>query len=219
MAFASVFKIGRPRAELQFSGSVEAPSSFRLAEQFIGSKAENAQREVFARYYRRARPIFTLTLEKISDATFQKLLSISRITDTPLSLIWSNALPVLAERYILDTPTSLTLSSTPETLLGAYYKAAGGGETDIIVPTAVYTSYAADGNPGGTNYYTSGSYSAATRTVTLGSSPGAAGTVVFVNYTFNGSLVHLLDKPEFTHQAGEGGALPLFDVTLKLEGA
>lgn len=212
------FKLGRARNEIQFSASLEMPENLNVEDMSIRSKTESAGGELFVRVRRRNRPKYVLRFEKVSETFIAKLESLVSVSDAPLSLLWADLRNVISDKYILETATTFKLGSNPMTLLGRDYVAAGGLHNEIIVPASVFTTYDPAGAQGGTNYFVAGSYNATTRTVTLGSSPGGAGTVVYCNWRYYGSLV-LLEKMTPSHAGGaiESG-LPLWDVTLNLEG-
>jgi hypothetical protein len=220
--FAVPVKLGRARKELSFTAGLDEPTMIRAlwaSDQVI---LKNAMGEKFRRVFRRMSPTFTIQLLKSTEALASKIMSLRSIDDAALSFYFANALPIYAERYVTTGLDTLTLDSSPMTRLGAAYVAAGGAHTDIINITGAFVDYAADGAPGGTNYWTTGAgtanYNATTRVVTLKGSPGAAGTVVYVNWTFNGALVHLAN-PNLAHEGGWVGAAPLWDFPLELEGA
>jgi hypothetical protein len=217
---AATFKLGRARQEISFSAVLELPEGIDLAHNRVQAKAENAAGEVFLRIRRRTRPRFSFRIEAAQEDLVQKLESLQHIADAPLSLIWADTRAIYSDRYATTATNKLVLQSSPMTLLGRDYVAAGGGHTDIVSPTGVFTTYDPAGVQGGTNYFSGGgSYNATTREITLGSSPGAAGTIVFANWTYNGALV-TLDRLTTRHAAGAVlSGLPLWDVALTLEGA
>lgn len=213
---ASTIKLGRPRAEISFSAATGTPDGLDIQMNNVASRLENALGEIFVRTRRRRRPRFAFRLPKVAEALASQLEGLRSITDTHLALIWANARPVYSDRIAIDDTTHLTLPSTPETLLGKAYKDAGGGHNDIINVTGVFAAYDVAGAQETTNFWTGGSYDSQTRIVTLGSSPGAAGTIVYVNWTYTGALVALANGSPRKHQAG--GEVDLWDISLDLEG-
>lgn len=217
--YQGTIKIGRPRKELSFTGDVDGLSHFA---QRIGTNEKmvrNAAGEAFRRVFRKQDADFRVRLAfPVSDSIKNQLESMKLIADEPLSFYFADAWPVYSDRYTLDTTTTFKLSTSPYAGLGTAYKAAGGADTDIIAITGVFTDYDVAGGQVSTNYFTSGSYAAATRTVTLGSSPGAAGTVVYANWTYKGALVFMRPFQPQNRGAHVNGGGPLWAISLRLDG-
>ena len=218
--FQSPVKLGRPRKELSFTVDVDELSSISQA---IGSEeriVRNAVGEAFRRVFRRTSAGFRIKPSfPTSDSLKSQLESLKSISDEPLSFFFASAWPIHSDRYVTDTATTVKLSSSPYTRLGKAYKDAGApGETDIIGISGVFADpngYDAGGAQGGTNLFVS--YAAATRIITI-STPGPAGTVVFVNWTYNGALVHLRNFRARNRGGQVSGGAPLWDISLALEG-
>ncbi len=216
-AFATAIKLGRPRNEKIFLANVDAVDTFAKNSRRVQSKGDNLSGETFIRVRRRAKPVFRIALPCVPQATFEEVLSLNRISNEHLSFIWADDIRVISDRYKTTGLTSLVLASDPSTLLGAAYVAAGGADTDIVNIDGVFTSYDPTGGQGGTNFFAGGgSYDAATRTITLGSSPGPIGTEVFVNWKFNGSLVTITSMSE---RYKKGTQNLLWNLNIGLEGA
>lgn len=216
----TIQKIGRPRKELEFDDDVDGPSVFA---QRIGSTEKvvrNSQGEAFRRTFRRQNAKFRVRMASpVSDTIKNQLESMRLIADEPLSFFFADAWPIFSDRYTLDTTTTLKLSSSPYTRLGKAYKAAGGGDTDIIAITGVFTDYKVAGDQVSTDFFSGGgTYAADTRIITLGSSPGAAGTEVFVNWTYKGALAFMKDfQPRHTGGNISAGTAQ-WDISFQLDG-
>lgn len=214
--FASVIKLGRPRDEVVFIANISPVESFAKNSRRVQSKTDNLSGETFIRVRRRAKPQFRISLPCVPQSVMEQIISLNRISDEHLSFVWAEDVRVISDRYKTTGLTSVVLGSDPSTLLGAAYKAAGGTDTDIIGIDGVFADYDPNGAQVSTNFFAGGgTYDAATRTLTLGTSPGPAGTTVFINWKFNGSLVTVARLSENYREQTKP---PLWDISLSLEG-
>jgi len=220
---ATTGKFGRPTAELSFDASVY-PSGDTLSIQFGPKKVfvDNWLGELSQRMHRRlSYKSVSVTIHSASEEEVAALKSIAMIGDDYLSYIYANANPVYSERYTTTDTTHLTLKTNPYLRLDKRYNELGGAA--IVTIGGVWTGYDAKGAQvaPATNYYSGGSFARATWIVTLGSSPGAAGTAVYVNYTYTGILC-VIDGDLSITRSAKGGAWnnsnPAWDITMKLRG-
>lgn len=213
--FASTCLIGVPRAEIVLLDAVTdgwETLSVDLGEK--SSKIENAIGQVFKRWDAADIPKCSITIRAATLGLVEQLESLKAYTLGPLSFIPFGARNRYSIPLLTNDTTHVTLPANPWTALGTLYKAAGGSDTAIVIPIGVFAGYKADGSQATTNFYTSGSYAAATRIVTLGSSPGATGTRVYVNLTFSGIAIWI-DSLRVKPIPGSG----TYDVTLELSPA
>lgn len=216
--FQSPVKLGRPRNEVEFTAGIDDPETLRVRTKTIERFNENSAGEVFRRVFRRVRPDYSITITDIQDALKEQIESLKHIADEPLSFFFADDHVVLSERIITTAIDTLILNSSPMTLLGTAYKAAGGGDADIIGISKVTAAYSPTG--AGADLFGAGTYDAATRTVVLGSGgPEPAGTPLFVNWTYKGALVFLGDIAP-RHKGGNvSGTLPRWDLSISMRGA
>lgn len=218
MGFQTTIKLGRPRNELSFVASVSFPEAISFNIPQISNVAKNVFGQTYFRVRRRINPSFSVSARSMSESIVQQIESLRNISDTLLSFYWADARNMYSDRYLLDTTTTLKLSTNPMTDLGKTYKDLGGTNSDIITVVGVFTTTDPGGAQGGTNYFSGGGlYTATDRKITLGSSPGAAGTAVYVNWRFNGAHV-LMGQLKIKHSGGDVDGSPLYDVDIPLEG-
>lgn len=216
---ASTIKLGRPTKELSFDGAVY-PIGETLAYGVAPKQAkfENYLGEMFRRVTRKySKTNYKLNIVAASNEEVMALTGMAGISDTDLSFIFANAWTIPSERYVMETTTTFTLESTAMQKLDYAYNALSGAAQ--INVTGVWTVYDAKGaqvDPGtGTNYYAS--YARATRVVTC-ATPGAAGTVVYVNWNYTGVLCSIASmnvKKNSRHLYNNSN--PAWDVDLTLE--
>ncbi len=219
MGFATTIKLGVPKNELSITSTSDGPDSIDIVTDNIETFDRNVSGSGFSRVFRRTYPTFTLNMPKVSEALLQKIMSLKRVTNTFLSFIWAGDWPWYSDYNTLDTTLTLTLPEDSSTRLAAAILAAGGTSADIITITGVFTTYDSAGGQAGTNYYSGGgSYDASTRIITLHSSPGPIGTVVYVNWTYKGALVRIKGAIKASHKPGYVGSTNYYDVTIPLEG-
>jgi hypothetical protein len=219
MSFQNPIKLGRPRKELSFTATIDEIDSLRIPWRNDEARIRNSAGEQFRRVFRRSSPNFSIMVPSATEATVQKIMGLRLIDDEPLSFYFASALKIHSERYLTTGLASLILDSSPMTRLGKAYVDAGGTHSDIIAIQGVFTTYDVGGAQGGTNYFLpTGTYNAQTRVVTLDSSPGPIGTVVYVNWSYNGALV-MMGNPALSHKGGDVSGTPLWDVSVELEGA
>lgn len=216
--FSSTIKLGRPRYEIEFTVN-EEPESFEITPNTIRNMNENLVGELFQRVRRRDRPKYKFSVRAIGDPLRQKLEGLKRITDTPLSLLFANSNSVYSDSVALESANTFYLPSDSHILLGQMYAAAGASFADVVGIAGVFTTYSADGSQSGTNYATGCTIDPTTLLVTLATSPGAAGTTLFVNWTYKGALVYLNpNSPKWVFVACNADG-PLWNTTFELEGA
>jgi hypothetical protein len=215
----SPVKLGRPRLEVPFTANINEPSTMVFKTSTFERFNKNVAGENFRSVLRRADKDIQLGVQDATEAIVEQLESLKHIADEPLSFYGFSDRNVYSERFTTDAALALTLKSSPMTRLGSAYVAAGGAHTDIISIQGVFIDYKFDGSQGPTNYFTAGSYNATTRVVTLGSSPGVAGTVVYVNWRYKGILCWMGD---FSPRPGAGvvsAGTPLYDFSINLKPA
>ncbi len=220
--WASTFKLGRPRKELEFAGGVDGPARFQQQVKAIERKTRTASGEMYTRIFRKQHADFRAVLSPpVSDSIKSQLESMRLISDEALSLKFMDAWPIFSDRYVMKdegggTGLTIKLSSSPFTRLGVKYKAAGGTDTDIITIQRVRLLYSVDGTQADANLFSS--YDALTKTITL-TGVQFAGTALFVNWSYNGALVFFRDFAP-THMAGSISAgTPPWSFSLSFDGA
>lgn len=190
---ASTIKLGPVGSELSINtdalGLEYMTGGFSIKSRNEQAQSLNINKEKFTVLYRRLSKDYSLQFDDCSEDFMWALDSLNVLQDQNLSFIYANAWKVNSESYLTTSTTKLTLKTNPHLLLDQAYNAISGAAQVTI--TGVFTNADLKGAQATTNYYTSGSFNRATWEITLGSSPGAAGTRVYVNYTYTGALVKL----------------------------
>lgn len=208
MAWLTQFLLGRPANEISFDVN---PMAMSIEEAQIA-----AVNRVLSG--RRKKWVFCTSVPtiKINSDWFPKtqrdlFASLLSVTDTPLSFQCRNDWTMNAE---VDTATGLNtvlIQQNSATRLSAALVDAGG--SSVITITGVFTALTG-GVGSGTNYFTGGSYSDATYTITTGGGLPSVGPV-FVTYTYKGWLVQL-EKIKYD---AAGGRVDLMKYDYQLIGA
>ncbi len=218
--FQNPIKLGRPRKELSFTANVD---ELGRIDQQIGSQeriVKNSVGELFKRTFRKQMADFRVRPEfPTSDTLKNQLEGLKLIADEPLSFFFADDWPIISDRYTMETTTTFTLSTSPYTRLGMAYKAAGGGDADIIsfTPTGggVFLDYDATGGQVSTDLFSA--YAADTRIVTI-SPAQSVGTVVYANWFYKGALVNMRPFRPQNRGGNVSAGKALWTVSLRLEG-
>lgn len=220
-AYISPILLGRPRKELSFTALVDELQDMNQSVGSMEKIMRTSSGEAFKRVFRRQTALFRVRNGfPVSDSLKGKLEGLRVVSNEPLSFVFADDWPIFSDRYVMEdqgggSGTSIDLTSSPYTRLGTAYKAAGGGDTDIIKISRVSLLYDVGGAQADTNLFSS--YAAATRTVTLTGSQ-FAGVEIFVNWTYRGAEV-LLGNMSHRNRGGHVSAgLPLWDISLRLDG-
>lgn len=192
--FAFTMKLGSPTKEIELTvaNGVYPIWPFGVTAGQVAAKVDNLVGEGMLSLHNKFKPRLRITLEACSPAMRDAIMSL--YSKKQLSFIYAENWAIYSEEVRTATTTTLTLPTNSHVRLDKAYNALSGAA--IISNFAVYAVDHGFGTPGGTNYYTSGSYARATGVITLGSSPGAAGTLVYVSYTYTGALVRFAAAPK-----------------------
>ena len=199
------FLLGRPGAELTFALN---PAGFNVQAGNIVVRQRNIEGDLKKSIIKVDVPSIKLSSNYFLKAERDAFVSLMDIDDTFLSFQTRDDWQKLKEKNIATSTTLVSIKNSSITKLDEALLAAGGAAQVTI--NGVYDNPAGTG----TNYYTGGSYNAATRVITLGT-PTVAGTALYVDYTFRGWLV---DIEELTYGA-EGGWVDRFNYDFQLIGA
>ena len=124
----------------------------------------------------------------LNTGTAQAPVKGSRVTPTSFTAseitVPDNSTQLFIVSYTQAETVSWTLADQADEILGEAQSttAALEVETDNAIGRVIGVYRADDTNRAGVNYFTGGSYTANTTTITLGITPGATGTAVFVDY-------------------------------------
>lgn len=218
--FAATVKLGSPTRELSLTLAAGIPLvyPFRASAGEIANRLDNLVGDTTKVTVRKSKPRYTIRVNPTTKANRDALLSMAgRKT---LSFIFADNWAQYSDDVLTDTTGTLTLPSNSFVRLDKAYSALGGGA--ILSGFKVFAVDDPLGAPGGTDYYAGGggSYNRTTGVVTLNSSPGAAGTQVYVTYLYTGALVRFSSLP-VTEAAGRFVAatgLDAWECTFELEG-
>jgi hypothetical protein len=208
MAWLSSFLLGRPGYENSFDVN---PNKVMIDEsQIVATNrvlSGHARKWVFRTNF----PTISLDSSFFTEAQKDIMASLLTVTDTFLSFQVRDDLKIWGEANIPTSTSTVLLQENSATLLSTALVAAGF--SSIITVTGVYTTPPVNGVNSGSNYYSGGSYSDATRTVTLGSVlPGTS--QVYCNYTYKGWLVNM-EKINHTATGGNVDTLSFSGWTLE----
>ena len=210
-------KLGPPGSEMDLStvNDAQAVSPFTETPGRSAARAQNVIAERFVNVFSQYTPRFRIMLDAASKKTRDAIRSIYAIADTHLSFVYAVDWAIYSERYPLITSTTFTMRTNPYQRLDKAYDDLSLAAT--LKAFAVFTTRDMRGAQGGTNFFTGGSYNRQTRLVTLGSSPGAAGTIVYANYTYTGCLVEMTAPPKLRTIANfDGTGQNLYVIPLSL---
>jgi hypothetical protein len=143
----------------------------------------------------RIKPTYRLRIPFANDTT-KEILEGLRAVPHFLTFVFANEWLLPAQEYITDSLTTLTLIKNSFVQADIAYNTAGGAA--LLKNFQAWDTYSVDGTGGGgVDYYAAGgggSYARATGIITLGASPGAIGTTLYVNYTYDAALVRIVGK-------------------------
>lgn len=195
MAWLTTFKLGIPGGELDLIGRVTIPS---FDHKHVEQQQRNVAGDLKRTYLKTHVPIIGIQMTSLPMATIKRLLGFYKSLE-PLNFISNNAFGVTDQQEISTSTTSVTLTNmcaSGVTILGVYLRA--------------------DTARAGTNYFTSGSYNATTRVITLGTPLPGANTQVWVDYNFTGYSVWMTALQPTPH---EGHSQDLWRANIQLTGA
>lgn len=189
--YPSTIKIGPVGAEIEMTlaAQVDCPNgefTARLAPDT--EEAKNADGEIATVVLRRTGGEWRFRIDGASEALAEAFASLNHLKDQHISFKAWNGWAVNSDEYLTTgLYTVEPLASSPMLLLDQAYNAIGGAATIGI--TGVWATRNMRGTQTGTNLYTGGAgYARATGIISLGTSPGAIRSTVFVNWTYNGIL-------------------------------
>jgi len=203
----TTFLLGRPGYEYSF---LYNPKAIKIDDGQVAIDNEMLNGDMKTWVQKTSRPVVRINSDYFPLADQNTIRSMLAITDTYLSFQvrtdWTQSLeydiPISATQVLIQNNSASRLAAA---LVNA-------GFASSITITGVFDNPAGTG----TNYYTAGgggSFSAATRTVTLGSA--LANIVpVYVTYTYTGWLMRMKKTPFNT----EGGRVDIFQYDLTLQG-
>ncbi len=190
-----------PIARLGLSGQeLDIPCKaidIQVTEGNVQLEQRNLSGAMLRSYIRHNSPTVVLSVAMLPDA----IMAILRGLQASLSALNFIFNQTLAVTYLMGTSETTTKVVIPLT------SATGVTITGVYLQSDTFQS--------GTNYYTSGSFDAATGIITLGSALSGANTDVWVNYTFTGLSCWLKANVK-PHQGGYAG---YWQGTLELTGA
>jgi hypothetical protein len=197
--FPTDFKLGPVGAEIVILGNdpVDNLSGFAVLSGNSQASTINVVDEERTVLHRRFQRAITIVAEEISESLMWSFDSLNSRLDQELSFLYADGWWVYSEPYYTDGLTHLTMKTNSHLLLHKALKA-GGHAQDAIGISGVWLREDMRGlqaEPGETNFYKTGSgasYDPATFGVTLSSSPGPIGTLVYVNWLYNGALVKII---------------------------
>ncbi len=213
--FASTIKLGRPTFELSLTtanyADVVGPFAERMGR--IGVDVENLVGEGATNLRRRIQPRISCQMvgagKKIRDA-MRSLYA----KPQNLSFIFADNWAIYSEPYTLETTTTFTMTSNPMLRLDKAYNDLAGAA--ILSGFHVFAGDDPLGAQATTDYFSS--FSRSTWVVTLGSSPGAIGTTVYLNYLYTGILCRFSGPPRAASTRFFRDGDRAWDIALELEG-
>lgn len=224
--FSTDFKLGPVGAEIVIlsDDKIDNLSGFAAISGNSQAGTINVNDEEKTTVHRRFQKTFTLTAEEISEDLMWAFDSLNSRLDQELSFIYANAWKVNSEPYYTDGLNHVTMKTNPHLLLHKALKA-GGHAQDAVVIAAVWDREDMRGlqaGPGDTDWYGgSGAFDPATFGLTLTTSPGPIGTLVWVNWFYNGALVKIIPpgiQIEFTGSFHPDTGEPTYTLGFQLRG-
>ena len=194
MAYVT-FKLGITGLEQSITFTKPA---FRIAYKERIAESYNIQGDYRKTIFKVNVPVFSIDGTKMS-ITDYNLFTALKSRAAILNFLFRDDLAVPDEQNTSTDATHVTLVNT--------------GASGITI-TGVYLL--TDPTHAGTNYYTSGSYNATTRVITLGSALPGATTDVLIAYTYTGHSVRI---NSIGVAAMSGQQKNYYTVTMELEGA
>lgn len=202
----SQFKLGRPGYEFLFSAN---PESIDITEAPVAAERRNLAGDLKRSVLKTSAPVVRIASSYLTKGDRDTLASLVGVTDTFLSFQTRDDWAMLLEQNTPSTVSTVVIQNTSASRLAAALVAAGFSSSITI--TGVFD------NPSGTgtNYFTGGSYAAATRTVTLGTPLSGTTSPCYVSYTYTGWLMTIRQL----HHVGKGGWVDRFQYDFELAGA
>lgn len=198
MAWKRRIQVGRVGEERAIDAPVIAPPDLTARE--IEHVHKNLQGDILRSVVKINTPIFALSLAQVTEADVNYLIGLKSRARNLLSLILNDGWTMPDEENTTTDTTHVTLINT----------SARG-----ITVTGVFLD--SDFQHTGTNFFTSGSFDATTRIVTLGAAVPSANTNVLIAYTFTKHRVFLRSM-RYRPMPGAASAR-FYYVDLEFEGA
>ena len=203
MAWLTRFKLGRPGYEVPFD---ILPAGLDISERQVSVRQRNMVGDLKKGVIKTSIPVIKVNQKAIPFEQRNQLASLVSVCDTFLSFRCRDDWRVYLEKNTPDSINLVTIKRTSATKLSTALVAAGF--SSCISVQGVYDNPAGTG----TNFYTGGSYSDATRVVTLGSAL-ADTDPVYVTYDYEGWLV---DVKSFDFKVRESyGDNAAYDLTME----
>jgi hypothetical protein len=174
---------------MTLSAAVDCPNGDFMAKLAPEQEeVKNGVGETSTVLVRRAGGEWRLRIDGASEGLAEAFASLNHLKDPNISFIAWDGWAVNSDEYVTDgLYTVEPLESSPMLLLDKAYNAIGGAAQIAI--SGVFATRDLRGTQAGTNLYTGGAgYARATGVISLGTSPGAIGSTVYVNWTYNGVL-------------------------------
>ncbi len=194
--FKTTISLGPPGKEMALTDANDAQivEPFQEAAARVEATAENVVGEAFTEVFSQYAPDFTITLDAANKKTRDAIRAIYAVADTHLSFLYADDWEAISERYILKTPTTFEVRTNPYQRLDKEYQDLALGT--IIDNFKVFSDRDMRAGQVTTDFFAGGgTYNRDSRLITLATSPGPAGTVVFMNYTFEGCRVRIVGPP------------------------
>lgn len=186
------FKLGRPGSEISFDIN---PEAIDIDEGPVDVVTRNLAGDLKRSIIKTSAPTIHISSSYLMKSQRDQFASMAGITDTHLSFQCRDDFQNVLEQQYPLTVSVLSLQNTSATRLSAALVAAGASPSVTIL--GVYDNVAGTG----TNYFTGGSYSSATRSVTLGIPLSGTTNPVYVTYSYTGWLVVMKRMPH-SYQGG-----------------
>ncbi len=216
-AFLNPVLLGTPGEEMSLNVTNQALIAGAFSET-LGRTSVDLSTVVgdgFSAVHGRHRPKYKLTIPFANFTTLGAIRSMYAVGDSALSFVFADDWLIPTERYLTATTTTVQLDGSCYTKLDRLYDDLSLSE--IVKITGVFTDRNFRGAQVSSNLFAGGSYDRQTRIITLGTSPGPAGTIVFINYTFRGCTVRFRGAPKSTVTRSVDLGARLFKITANLE--
>lgn len=182
MSWLTAFKIGRPGYEVGFDID---PGGIDIDEGKIAVKNRNSVGDLRRSVVKIGVPTIQLSGAYMTKATRDVFASLANVSETFLSFQMRDDWQMVLIYAMPTNTTTVILPNSSTVKLDAALVAAGfAGQITI---NGVYRTP----NGTGTNYYTGGSYAAATHTITLGAALPNATDPVYITFTYKGWLMEM----------------------------
>jgi len=193
MAYLNPFKLGVAGLELDVNFIMP---SFAFSHLDIIQEKRNAQGDYRKSIFKVNVPSFSIGGIKLSVSDLNTFLSMKQ-RNALLNFKYRDDLTIIDEQNTSTDTTHVTLINTAAT---------GITITGVWLLT--------DPTHAGTNYYTSGSYAATTRIITLGAALPGANTAVLINYSYTG---HGVIIKALNPQAMQGQSKLYYQASMELQ--